>query len=51
MNESVSSQDGNPRVLIVSDLIKAYTTIKIKSIKDIHYWIQIKQIYWIILTT
>lgn len=25
------------RTVIISDLIKAYTTIKIKSIKDIHF--------------
>ncbi|CAD8200137.1 unnamed protein product [Paramecium pentaurelia] len=45
MNESISSRDGDTRAIIVSDLIKAYTTIKIKSIKDIHFRITIKQIY------
>ncbi|CAD8179237.1 unnamed protein product [Paramecium pentaurelia] len=37
MNESISKLGADTRVVIISDLIKAYTTIKIKSIKDIHF--------------
>ncbi|CAD8144073.1 unnamed protein product [Paramecium octaurelia] len=37
LSESVSSLDGDARAIIISDLIKAYTTIGIKSLKDIHF--------------